>query len=285
MTTATSPREGYYYEDEIELREIIAIIKKRFWLVVILPLIAAVAAFGVSKFVVVPVYEASAQISLGNFGHAIYGEITPSIEMLKSRDFLNEVLNGLGLVNEYRSVQDFAKGISIEEVRGTRMLAIKYEHHDTVRANAVVETVVQRFLERSDHAYNQRYALLSSRLARLKEEQATAEAVYYDLLETLNTLESMDFSEPEIALARARVIDHLANDRNLLLSLDGEIHNSRMSLLGLEKTMIIDTPMVGLDPINVRPMLNVAIALVLGGMVALGIVFILEYFESNPLKA
>jgi capsular polysaccharide biosynthesis protein len=47
----------------------------------------------------------------------------------------------------------------------------------------------------------------------------------------------------------------------------------------------VEEPLVGADPINIRPVFNTAIAIVLGGMVALGLVFILEYFEKNPLQS
>ena len=73
--------------------------------------------------------------------------------------------------------------------------------------------------------------------------------------------------------------------RDLLVALGSEIHEVQVQLSDLEKTTIIEQPVVGIDPVNVRPLLNTAIALVLGGMVALGVVFILEYFEKNPLQS
>lgn len=41
MTNGLPPQEAFYYEDEIELREIVEIIRKRIWLVILLPLVAA----------------------------------------------------------------------------------------------------------------------------------------------------------------------------------------------------------------------------------------------------
>jgi uncharacterized protein involved in exopolysaccharide biosynthesis len=67
------------------------------------------------------------------------------------------------------------------------------------------------------------------------------------------------------------------------MTLSAGIHEVQTAIAGMEQTRIIEQPMVGSDSVNVRPMLNTAIALVLGGMVALGLAFIREYFEKNPL--
>lgn len=283
MTNGLPPQEAFYYEDEIELREIVEIIRKRIWLVILLPLVAALVAFGVSKYIIVPEYEASTKIALGTFGHEIYGNLAASKEILAGRELLGQVLDDLGLVDEYKSIEDFAKPLTIEEVRGTRMLTIKYQHSDASRAQAIVDTMIVRFIEQSDEIYMQKYELLAERLAKLQAEHASTLDTYEDAQGILDALESMESSDAEIALARARVVDHLAKDRGVLLSLGDKIHSTEMALLTMEKTVVIDKPAVGIDPVNVRPLLNVAIALVLGGMVALGIVFVQEYFEKNPL--
>ncbi|NMB25168.1 MAG: hypothetical protein GX986_06510 [Firmicutes bacterium] len=285
MTSGLPSQEPFYYEDEIELREIIEIIRKRIWLVVLLPLVAALVAFGVSKYVIVPEYEASTQIALGTFGHEIYGNLAASKEILVSRDMLSQVLVDLRLTDEYRSTEDFAGPLSIEEVRGTRMLSIKYQHSDAARAKAVVEAVAARFLEQSNAIYAQKHELPAERLAKLQDEYAGTLDAYQDSLDTLVALEAMESSDAAILIARARVLDHLAADRSILLSLGEEIHTTEMALISMESTVVTDQPAVGIDPVNVRPMLNVAIALVLGGMVALGIVFVQEYFEKNPLES
>ena len=88
------PSPEVYYQDEIELREIIEIIHKRIWLVILLPLIAALTALGVSKFVIVPEYEASTKIALGTFAHEIYGNVAASI-FLQNRILSGSICNAL----------------------------------------------------------------------------------------------------------------------------------------------------------------------------------------------
>jgi capsular polysaccharide biosynthesis protein len=283
MDSQASLPEGYY-QDEIELREIVEIIRKRIWLVVLLPLIAALVALGVSKFVIVPEYEASTRIVLGTFAHEIYGSVAASKEILLNRDLLSDVYEELNLHDQYRTVEGFAKKVSVEEVRNTRMLSVKYQDSDPMRAQSVVQAVTGRFLDLSDAVYTEKRALLEERLAELEANYKYIESTYRNSLETLEVLEAIEAKSAEVALARARTIDYLARSEASLLSVSAQIHSMETGLAALEKTRIIEQPDVGSDPVNVRPMLNTAIALVLGGMVALGLVFVMEYFEKNPLS-
>lgn len=284
MTSQVPPQEAYYYQDEIELREIIEIIRKRIWLVVLLPLVAALVAFGVSKFIVIPEYEASTKIALGTFDHPIYGNVASSREILTSNDLLSEVLEDLRIGGQYKSVEEFAKLVSVDSIRDTRMLTISYHDNDPHLAREVVQTIAGHFMERSLAAYHQRKSLLEERLKNLQINYVDAQNTYQALIDTLAALEAVEHSDAEIALARARIIDYLVKEEGSLLALSSEIHGTEVTIANLENTTVIDQPAVGIDPVNIRPMLNTAIALVLGGMVALGLVFILEYFEKNPLQ-
>jgi len=279
------PAHDTYYQDEIELREIVEVIRKRIWLVILIPLIAALTALGVSKFIIVPEYAASTRIALGSFVHEIYGNVAASKEVLMSRDLLRQVYQDLDLHNEYSSVDDFAQTISVEDIRNTRILNIRYQDSDPERAQKVVQTIADRFLELSDEVYTAKRALLEERLLDLQEAHHEVGVTYQNTLETLKALEAAETQNAETALARARIIDYLVKGETSLVALGSEIHEVQVQLSDLEKTTIIEQPMVGIDPVNVRPLLNTAIALVLGGMVALGVVFILEYFEKNPLQS
>ena len=272
-----------YYQDEIELREIVAIIRKHIGLVIILPLVAALIALTVSKFVIVPEYEASSKIALGTISHDLYGNVAASKEILLSRDLLNQVYEDLKLDTQYRSVEGFAKKVSVEEIRNTRMLSIRYQDSDVQRAQTVIESITSRFLDLSGDIYTKRKALLEERPSQLEAGYHDTETTYQNSLATLEALETTESTDIETALARARMIDYLAKGEATLLSLSTQIHETQAALAALEPTRSIEQPMVGTDPVNVRPMLNTAIALVLGGMVALGLVFIREYFEKNPL--
>ena len=284
MDSYAAPQE-LYYDDEIDLREIVKIIRKRIKLIIVLPLIVALAAFGVTKFLIVPRYEAAAKLALGTFGHDIYSNVAASKEVLLSRDLLSRVYQELGLQNVYPSVEDFAEKVSVEQVASTRMLSIRYQDTDSQRAQNVVANIAAQFMELSANAYTQARQLLMERVAELEANYKDAEVTYRNSLETLASLESLEPQDTNIALARARVIDYLARGEALLMSISTALYEAQLELSTLEDVRIVEEPFVGVDPINIRPVLNTAIAFILGGMVALGLVFILEYFEKNPLES
>ncbi|NLJ68026.1 MAG: hypothetical protein GX341_01730, partial [Firmicutes bacterium] len=141
MTSYSAPPE-LYYDDEIDLREIVEIIRKRIKLIIILPLLAAIAAFGVTKFLIIPKFEASAKIALGTFEHDILSNVTASREVLLSRNLLSQVHRDLGLQELYPSVEDFVEKVSVGTVANTKMLTITYRDSDPQRAQRVVESIV-----------------------------------------------------------------------------------------------------------------------------------------------
>ena len=185
----------------------------------------------------------------------------------------------------YPSVEDFAEKVSVEQVASTRMLSIRYQDTDSQRAQNVVANIAAQFMELSANAYTQARQLLMERVAELEANYKDAEVTYRNSLETLASLESLEPQDTNIALARARVIDYLARGEALLMSISTALYEAQLELSTLEDVRIVEEPFVGVDPVNIRPVLNTAIAFILGGMVALGLVFILEYFEKNPLES
>lgn len=53
------------------------------------------------------------------------------------------------------------------------------------------------------------------------------------------------------------------------------------TIMRVENVVVVDKAMVPTGPIKPRPLMNVAIAIVLGGMAAVGIAFLLEYLDTS----
>ncbi len=283
MNSYTAPQE-VYYDDEIDLREIVEIIRKRIKLIILLPLIAALAAFGVTKLLIVPKFEASARIALGTFKHDIYSNVAASKEIMVSRNLLSSVYQELGLQTVYPSVEDFVEAVSVAHVGNTNILSISYQDVNPETARKVVEGIIRRFVELSDTAYARSRQLLEQRISELEANYQDAENTYRSSLAALEALEALESHNAETALARARIIDYLARSEELLMSISTALHEAQLQLSALENVRIVEEPFVNPDPVNVRPVLNTVIAFVLGGMLALGLAFVLEYFEKNPLR-
>jgi len=53
------------------------------------------------------------------------------------------------------------------------------------------------------------------------------------------------------------------------------------TFMKVENVAVVDQAMVPTEPVKPRPLLNIAIAMVLGGMAALGLAFLLEYLDTS----
>jgi len=53
------------------------------------------------------------------------------------------------------------------------------------------------------------------------------------------------------------------------------------TIMRVENVVVVDKAMIPTSPIKPRPLMNVAIAIVLGGMAAVGIAFLLEYLDTS----
>lgn len=141
-------------EQEIEIRQIWEIIKKRWLFLIIFPVLAALISGGVNFYVIKPVYQSSttlivgkkAQIAEDNLARQIleanrllaktYGEIA------KSRKVREQVIAELGLE---LSADQLNSKISVNQVEDTEILKITVIDTDPELAADVANVMVQKF--------------------------------------------------------------------------------------------------------------------------------------------
>ena len=120
-------------EETIDLREYFGIIKKRFWIIALITIIAIIISGLISFFVLEPVYKTKStlivntekyegtqmitgdQISVSQKLAVTYGEI------IKSRTVLEKVINNLNLKTSYEGL---AEQISVSPVADTQIISI-----------------------------------------------------------------------------------------------------------------------------------------------------------------
>ncbi|WP_088188389.1 Wzz/FepE/Etk N-terminal domain-containing protein [Desulfosporosinus sp. FKA] len=145
-------------EDEIELRQYWEILRKRWLIVVILPLIAALVSGVVSFFVIRPVYEAATTMIVGqkasDEGKAAdqmldYNVILADQQLAKtyasiaqSRTVEQNVINDLNLP---LTVEQLDKMVSIKPVNTTEILEIQIDNTDPKLAASIANTMASEF--------------------------------------------------------------------------------------------------------------------------------------------
>jgi capsular polysaccharide biosynthesis protein len=114
-----------YYEDEIDLRELIMALWNRKKMIISLTLIVAIIAGVFSMFVMTPVYNTRLNIiiSMPEKYNTKYGEYTlpittnqQYINLIKSNDVLIHTINDMGYKSEEVSRESLKKRISVSEI-------------------------------------------------------------------------------------------------------------------------------------------------------------------------
>src|SRR5690554_503387 len=142
-------------EQEIDLRDIIAIIRKRFVWLVVLPLLAVVISGLVSFLVLTPEYESSTTLLIGRAsdqGQLGYQDlqlnrqlVSTYSEIARSRSVAESVIQVLRLD---MSTRDLADKISVDGVGSTEIIAIKARDADPQLAQRIAAQVGDSFMEK-----------------------------------------------------------------------------------------------------------------------------------------
>ena len=141
-------------EETIDLREYFAIIKKRFWIIAIITVVAMVVSGVISFFMLSPVYESKStlivntekseetqmitgdQFSVSQKLAVTYGEI------IKSRTVLEDVIGNLKLDSKY---EQLAGQITVSPVKDTQIISISVQDTNPKKARDIANEIPKVF--------------------------------------------------------------------------------------------------------------------------------------------
>lgn len=197
-------------DQELDLRELLNVLRSRLLLIFALPVAAAVVAGLVSQFLLTPIYQASttlwvikddaAQISYNDL--LLSRNLTKTYaEVARSRAVMADVIEGLGLAGV--TVEDLQEKLTVTPVRDTEILSFTVEDADPALAARLADAVAASFMR--------------------------------------------------------------------------QIH----SFMKVENVAVVDPALVPTDPVRPRKAMNVAVAFVLGGMLAVGLSFLLDHLDTS----
>lgn len=201
-------------ETEIDLRELIAMILRRWYIVLLCVVLAIGAAYWVSWFYLVPVYQAETTLFLG-----------------KEKDQIG-ALSIADLQTNNQLIEDY-KGI--------------------VQSRQVAEAAIQSLgLDMDWTSFTEKVGVSSVGESRLFKI-------------------TFDSTNPQLA---ADVTNELAK----------VIMTKAAEIIEVNNVKLIDSALVPLEPISPQKLRNLAIAGVLGLMIAFGIIFLIEFMDHTIKK-
>lgn len=138
---------------ELDLRELLYVVKRRLLFILTLPVVAAVVALVLSQFVLTPVYQASTTLWVIKDGSAqinyndllLNRNLTKTYaEVAKSRAVMVDVIERLGL--ERVRVETLQKRLTVTPVRDTEILSFTVEDSSPIMAARLADAMAEAFM-------------------------------------------------------------------------------------------------------------------------------------------
>lgn len=229
-------------QDEIELRWILAVIRRWWWLILVCTLLAGATAYGVISSMD-PTYEATATLLVSpgqdtrtnEYNTLVAGErlALTYIEMLKSQKILDTVISELGLPE---SPDELAKKIQAGTVKDTQLIRLTVESASPTEAALLANTIAQAFTTHIQKLQSERYA---SSLASFQKDM---DALITVIEETQAQIDDLNASQIKNEARLADLEKLLAEQRNDYRSLERDYQALQLTISQLTDIVNVVEP-------------------------------------------
>jgi uncharacterized protein involved in exopolysaccharide biosynthesis len=268
-------------EKEVDLRDYINMVKKRWKIILIIFLVSTITS-GVVSFLLPKTYQASSLIRIGKMRDTLLEEPSTTMEIFKTRSVLEKVAEGLGGPVTEEKLGELASRIKMREK--SELLEIKGRGETPEEAMRLVNGVTAVLLQRHEQIFERAKVILEEYLASGKERLKEMEREI-DMLQKKIEEVGVVNSEAEATVARG-YMESLERSRDRYELLQVELREKKMEeSYGTVSTELIIPPAIPEKPIGPKKKLNVLIAGILGLFVGFVSAAIVEYFEKPPITS
>lgn len=279
-----------YYEEEIDLREIFAILWKWKWTILGVTMAFMIIAFIVSKFFMDPVYEARTVVAPANI-NALNGSSLTYVVDAEIRSMLklpqvsisnfgallvsdHVIIRSRQTLNLDQSLRKIRERVKIEYDSSTNTTEIVVSGNDPQESSDLANELVNQTITYA-RELNQEY--LNNMIATLEFQLEQAET---KLAEAVND----SYASAGDNARREREIKRLEQMVDLLSGKLMEVELLQSSLGNQQEIIVLSPATPPIEPVAPRVMLNTAVAAVLGFMLVIFAVFLMEYMRSATSK-
>lgn len=269
----------------MEIRHYISLLWRWWWLLLLGVVLGGSTAYVVSKNTT-PLYQAMALYIIdqapsgtGNdYAQALFEQKLAQsyIRMVNTRPVREETIRRLELEREL-SQGALAGKVSISTLADTQLLAIRVEDTDPERAADIANTIGFVFIEQNQARENQRYAgpiaNWEQRLSEISVEIRELEIQISQAGEAVTPEEAAALSRLQTLLNESRI--HYTDAFNRLNALQVSQAQTSNNLIQIEAAQVNRTP------IRPRTGSTVLLALIVGGMLALAVIFLVDYLDDT----
>ena len=267
-------------EEEIDLRDYLNVIKKR-WKIILGVLLSSVIISVMVSFSLPKVYEVRLMIRIGKARDELLETGKTVIKVFETKSILSDVVKRLNLPETEKEIGRISGKIYISE--SGDILEIKGRGGIPQKAMNLSTAVADVILERHKHFFNRGQKILKKYILRMEKQLVEIEKDIEKLRRKIKQNESTT-SEGKAYIVYG-YMDSLQKSLDRYNTLGMELSEKRMEeSYSTIPTCIIVPPMMSNVPILPRKKINVLIAAFVGLILGLLIASFLEYLEQPENK-
>lgn len=272
---------------QADLRQYMTLLWRWAWLIILAAVLAGGAAYITSQFQS-PVYQATTTLLINEASTAQTSDYTAILtserlartysEMLTKRPVLDDVLlrmEEVDVILDYEDTDAFKEAITVQLVRDTQLIELSVEDTDPKRAALIANTLVAVFT-------TQNQALQATRFAESKASlEGQLSRLDGQVHNTVAELEAVG-DDLDREAERSRLEAELTQYRQTYSELLQSYEQIRVSEAQTTSNVVQVEPAIAPEnPIRPRVLMNTALALVVGGMLAVGAIFLMEALDDT----
>lgn len=272
-------RDNYYDEYEIDLVEYIMILWNHKLFIVGFVILAIIASFLVSAFVLSPSYKTKTRIQLSNY-EGLYSEPDTAVQLLSSTDLMKNVMSNLGIEMSAAELNSYINNnVKVNQIGDTSIISLSVKNNEPKLTLNIAQGLIEKFKEDSNEYFKNKIEKEREYISVLKTD-----------LETINS----DLESNQQIIEESRNTGELENislviQENSSLNtskreLRKEIKEKESKLLNFYPLEVLDQPYLPEEPVSPNVKLNIVIAAVLGLMLAVFIVFFKNFIKESDLN-
>ena len=281
-----------YHEDEIDLKDLLLVVWRYRKIIIGFFLIPVIISAVFSFFVLRPIYQVEATVSLGYLSPAGANPINPlytnpdyAKQILSSDEFLTEVINQLHL-DAYTSPNSFSqlkKTIVVDTDKGTNMLQLTIQTKKPDEGRAILATMLDIFGKTSNLEFERQLSLIENDNQRITQDIDQTNQKIKNAEDAYASLENAG-TDINANLQRSELLDTLSRLEDERQSLLNEQIAEQQEINGIHPMQLVQHPWNSQTPVGPHKMLNITIAGILGLMLGVFVAFTMDYFKRNPIK-
>ncbi len=268
----------------MELKRYLGVLRRWIWLVILGAIVAGGAAYFISSNMT-PVYSARSRYLIdeapGSNNSNEYSKLLTEqklaqtyVEIATARPVLEETIEKLDLPY---SVGELRRKVSVNAPLDTQILVITTEDTDPQRAATIANTVGEVFITQNQIRENLRYA---EPIGNWQQRMETISVEIENLENSIQTFEDANSDEQTTALSRLRTQLNEAQVRYT------EAFNNLNQLQQAQakessNIVLIETAQPSTTPIRPNILTNTILAIIIGSLVAVGLIFLIEYLDDT----